>query len=233
MALLVTLWGFRLTYNFYRRGGYTWPLFWKGEEDYRWSYVRQGAYMEILTRPLVWHIFNFVFVSIYQNMLLLLITTPSFFVYTMKSSCEDVYIPFQFWGIDGLVCLLIVIFIILETIADNQQFQFQTEKAKVGLVGPYAEGFCQTGLFAIARKPHYAAEQAIWICFYFFTMAATKTAMINYSMIGFILLCLLFQGSAALTESITLKKYSNYAVYQKNVPLFLPRFKKSFKSKNK
>ena len=34
MAILVTIWGIRLTYNFSRRGGYS-IYFWKGEEDYR------------------------------------------------------------------------------------------------------------------------------------------------------------------------------------------------------
>lgn len=39
MALLVTLWGVRLTYNFARRGGYSWR-FWEGDEDYRWAELR-------------------------------------------------------------------------------------------------------------------------------------------------------------------------------------------------
>jgi steroid 5-alpha reductase family enzyme len=34
MAALAAVWGLRLTYNFYRRGGYAWPP-WTGEEDYR------------------------------------------------------------------------------------------------------------------------------------------------------------------------------------------------------
>jgi len=39
MALLVILWGCRLTFNFGRRGGYSWK-FWTGEEDYRWEILR-------------------------------------------------------------------------------------------------------------------------------------------------------------------------------------------------
>jgi steroid 5-alpha reductase family enzyme len=34
MAAVSAVWGLRLTYNFYRRGGYGWPP-WSGEEDYR------------------------------------------------------------------------------------------------------------------------------------------------------------------------------------------------------
>lgn len=35
LAILVTCWGTRLTYNFYRKGGYSWK-----EEDYRWAIVK-------------------------------------------------------------------------------------------------------------------------------------------------------------------------------------------------
>ena len=41
MALLVTFWGLRLTYNFARRGGFS-IYFWKGEEDYRWVEVKKA-----------------------------------------------------------------------------------------------------------------------------------------------------------------------------------------------
>jgi len=40
MSILVTVWSIRLTYNFARRGGYSWK-FWDGEEDYRWDILRQ------------------------------------------------------------------------------------------------------------------------------------------------------------------------------------------------
>jgi steroid 5-alpha reductase family enzyme len=41
MAVLVTIWGARLTYNFSRRGAYQWK-FWTGEEDYRWEVLRNN-----------------------------------------------------------------------------------------------------------------------------------------------------------------------------------------------
>ena len=41
MAVLVTIWGARLTYNFGRRGGYSWK-FWTGEEDYRWRVLQEN-----------------------------------------------------------------------------------------------------------------------------------------------------------------------------------------------
>lgn len=57
MAVLATIWGLRLSYNFWRRGGYRWPV-WEGEEDYRWGVLRQ---MPLLQGRLRWGLFNFFF----------------------------------------------------------------------------------------------------------------------------------------------------------------------------
>src|ERR1700712_4633266 len=67
MAVLVTLWGARLTFNFARKGGYA-----KGGEDYRWELLR--------SKVTGWQfaIFNFAFISAYQNALLLAIALPAY-----------------------------------------------------------------------------------------------------------------------------------------------------------
>ncbi len=72
MALLVTAWGLRLTYNFSRRGGYSWR-FWTGEEDYRWAVVRAKPEFAEKWR---WLAFNLFFISLYQMGLILLFTLP-------------------------------------------------------------------------------------------------------------------------------------------------------------
>jgi len=120
--------------------------------------------------------------------------------------------------------------------ADNQQYQFQNKKAQRSAMAEskdLVEGFCQSGLFAIVRKPNYAAEQLIWISYYFFSVAASAPATwpqcqghvswMNWSMGGFILLCLLFQGSGWLTERISISKYPAYRDYQRRVPLYIPK----------
>ena len=73
MAVLATAWGARLTFNFWRRGGYSWPP-WSGVEDYRWAVLRASP---LLAGPWRWRLFNLGFVSLYQVLLLLLITLPS------------------------------------------------------------------------------------------------------------------------------------------------------------
>lgn len=61
MASVITFWGIRLTYNFARKGGYSWR-FWQGEEDYRWAELRKNPYM---ANPILWFIFNLTFISFY------------------------------------------------------------------------------------------------------------------------------------------------------------------------
>ena len=57
MAALVTLWGLRLSYNFYRKGGYN-IIPWKGEEDYRWKILRENPALKGRIR---FGLFNLVF----------------------------------------------------------------------------------------------------------------------------------------------------------------------------
>jgi steroid 5-alpha reductase family enzyme len=46
---------------------------------------------------------------------------------------------------------------------------------------------------------------------------------LNWSVLGVVLLILLFQGSTQFTEKISLGKYPEYAEYRRRVPRFLPR----------
>lgn len=204
MAVLVTIWGLRLTYNFYRRGGYQWKI-WAGEEDYRWSVLRQRKEFQ---SPIKWMLFNLFFISIYQMLLILLFTLPIV-------KCVDGN-PLSI--VDWVLAVIFILLVIIETIADQQQWKFQNNKK------PFTEnnkGFLDTGLWGIVRHPNYAAEQAIWIVFYFFSIAATGV-WVNWSIIGCLLLLLLFKGSSDFSESISSSKYPDYKNYIKSTPRFLP-----------
>lgn len=215
MAVLVTAWGLRLTFNFWRRGGYQWPP-WRGEEDYRWAVLRQNP---LLSKRLPWMAFNLFFVSLYQNTLILLFTLPIVVAWQGQGK------PLN-W-LDGLAAVLMAGFIVLETVADQQQWDFQTEKyrrrrAGEALDGDYARGFCASGLWGRVRHPNYAAEQAIWLSFYLFSVAATGR-WLNWSLTGGVLLLLLFLGSSDFSEKISAGKYPEYGDYQRRVPRFVPR----------
>lgn len=221
MAALVTLWGLRLTYNFSRRGGYSWK-FWTGEEDYRWAVLREQPYLKA---PWKWTIFNLFFISLYQNSLILLFTLP------IVVAWQGAETPLN-W-LDLIAGVSMLTFIIIETIADQQQYEYQEEKYRrkregLPLVPPYDQGFISSGLWSLVRHPNYASEQAIWICFYFFSVAATGR-WVNWSIAGCILLVLLFLGSSDFSEKISAGKYAGYKKYQDGVPRFIPFFLKNKK----
>ena len=220
MAILVTLWGLRLTFNFARRGGYS-LKFWGGEEDYRWSLLRQTP---ALQSRWTWMLFNLFFICLYQNALILLFTLPILEAWRFSYNALGTA--------DYLVAGLMFLLIVIETLADQQQYVYQTEKhrrlnaAKQGdaslAADPYyKKGFTHTGLWKYMRHPNYAAEQGIWICFYLFTVSAGST-WINWSIIGAVLLLFLFRGSSDFSENITAAKYPDYADYQKKTPRFIP-----------
>lgn len=221
MAVLATLWGARLTFNFARKGAYS-IKFWSGEEDYRWKYLRSTKYFK---SRVVWMIFDLLFIAFYQNVLVLLISLPA--VACVGSSAT-------LGWVDAVAFLLTAGFICYETIADEQQWKFQTEKWKMinsgkklaDLPEPYCKGFNTTGLWSVSRHPNYFAEQGIWISFYIFSIAA-GAGIANWSGVGAVLLVLLFQGSAWLGEMISSSKYPAYAEYKKKVCKFLPIKKNS------
>jgi steroid 5-alpha reductase family enzyme len=211
IASVITIWGIRLTYNFSRRGGYSWK-FWEGEEDYRWAVLRAKPEFQA---PWKWFVFNLLFISFYQMGLVLAIVFPMIKAKTNSALS---------W-VDFLIALIVVFWVVIEFIADQQQFNFQKEKyrrieAKEEL-GKYAHGFVRSGLWSISRHPNYASEQLVWITIYFFSVAATGS-WVNWSVTGAILLLLLFYGSSDFSEGISVSKYSEYKDYQKKVRRFIP-----------
>jgi len=212
MAAVVTVWGLRLTLNFARRGGYR-LRFWEGEEDYRWPVLREKPEFRAKWK---WQLFNLLFISFYQMGLILFITLPA-----LRSFGGGAVTWYDF-----VIAAVAVAFIIIETIADQQQWNFQREKCRLLEAGeelpePYNKGFADHGLWGLVRHPNYASEQSIWIVFYFFSVAATGM-WLNWSVIGAVLLVLLFLGSSNFSEEISAQKYPEYSDYRQRVPRFIP-----------
>ena len=74
----------------------------------------------VLNTSLGWSLFNLIFISIYQNFLLLGTVAPSFVV--AASGNKDLNV------IDVLAAISFITCFILETYADNQQEDFQNSK---------------------------------------------------------------------------------------------------------
>ena len=213
MSTLVSIWGIRLSFNFARKGGFS-LLPWKGAEDYRWEILQRDV--PALKMKLNWSLFNFFFISFYQMGLIFLFSLPILSAWQGDSEMTNK---------DLLVAAVMLSLIIIQTIADEQQHKYQTKKYKLirenkELFGNYKKGFIDTGLWKFSRHPNYTCEQLIWITFYFFSVSATGE-FLNWSVIGCLLLVLLFYFSTKFSEGISSKKYPEYKYYQKNTPMFI------------
>jgi len=212
MSSFVALWGTRLTYNFYRKGGYA------GVEDYRWATLRKHW---ALQKRLVWETFNVTFIAWYQNVLLLLIALPA-------AAARRSEKGFNVLGLDGAASALWFAAFVVEVVADEQQWRFQQSKhGKAPRVPEWKEdydrGFLTHGLFRYSRHPNFFAEQAMWVAFSLFAGASsTPSTFIHPTMIGAVLLIMLFQGSTRFTESITSRKYVEYRNYQACTSALIP-----------
>lgn len=218
-AALVTLWGIRLTSNFARKGAYSWK-FWSGEEDYRWSILRSN---KPFTNKFVWALFDLFFISIYQNALVLAICLPAL-------ACMGSNAPLGVF--DYVATGLGFAFVLYEATADEQQMAFQTTKWNMinegkkleELPEPYNKGFNTIGLWNYSRHPNYLGEQAFWLALFVFAIGAgvTRYGIFNWTMIGALVLVLLFTGSSMMAENISASKYPEYKEYQKKVCKYIP-----------
>ncbi|KAJ7220003.1 hypothetical protein GGX14DRAFT_585008 [Mycena pura] len=235
LALIVT-WMFRLSYNTYRRG-----LFSLKDEDYRWAILRSQLH------PIIFQIVNLTFISGIQNVLLLLLGIPTYFVAIQP--------PQPLNGQDYGVIALSLLVLALEFTADNQQFAYQTFKhtprryhehhqwlgARLDWTAADVErGFLTRGLWAWSRHPNFLCEQSFWWIMNLASLPKypTPAELISivrapvfdpYALLQPLLpltpvlaLSALFFSSTRYTEGITAAKYSGYASYQARVGMFSP-----------
>ena len=219
IAVIVTLWGARLTYNFAKKGAYS-IKFWTGEEDYRWGYLRSK---KPFTNKVVWGVFDLGFISFFQNAVVLGITLPAVAIMNSDAKLN---------ALDIVAGVLMFAALLYEVIADRQQNKFQNKKyeyLKQGmkledLPEPYNRGFNVSGLWARSRHPNYIGEQLIWVGLYLFAISggAAHFGVFNWTIAGVMLLILVFVGSSRMAEGISVKKYAEYEEYQKQVFRYLP-----------
>lgn len=230
-AIIATLWGIRLTFNFARKGAYS-IKFWTGKEDYRWEILRKK---KPLNNRFVWMVFDLFFISIYQNAIVLAICLPM--LATMESN-----VAFNF--IDVVAISSAVLFFLVEVVADEEQWVFQQKKKELlksgkvldELESPYNLGFNTTGLWGHMRHPNYLGEQGIWLSLFIFVIASGEASygIFHITIIGPLFLVLLFLGSSTLSEAISSKKYPKYKDYQDQVFKYLPvkKFKEPLDENN-
>jgi steroid 5-alpha reductase family enzyme len=191
--LLILLWGVRLSYNIWRKGGY------RGLEDYRWVVVKQR-----FKTALAWELFRILFLCCYQMVINFELALPVY--YTPAGPLHT---------FDYILGALGLFFIVYQLIADQQQWDFQSQK-KQGGKEENKIGFVRTGLWRYSRHPNYFAELGLWWSVYGLTYG------FNWSVLGVLQMTLLFQRVIKLTEKISSSKYDQYAAYQKTTSQLIP-----------
>jgi steroid 5-alpha reductase family enzyme len=202
MLVLVVLWGARLTFNFARKGGYA-----PGGEDYRWAILRGRL------SGWQYQLFNVFFISLYQNLILVLITLPAWTALQHRTA---------FTVLDGVLAVAFLACLAGETVADQQQWEFhQWKKAEVAAGREPSPRFLTTGLFRFSRHPNFFFEQAQWWLIFAFGAVAARSLW-QPTVLGAVLLTLLFLGSTRFTESISRSRYPEYATYQSTTSPLIP-----------
>lgn len=203
MFWLVALWGFRLTFNFWRKGGYQ-----RGGEDYRWPVLKARM------KPWQYQVFTLFFIVLFQNVLVWSITLPAWVVYDAPRSA---------FGLTQLVLTLVFLALLLfETVADQQQWNFHQAKAAALKQGKIPEqAFLDTGLFRFSRHPNFFAEQSQWWVLWVFGVVVTGSVL-HWSILGPLVLSALFIGSTRFTEALTADKYPHYKEYQNRTSAIIP-----------
>ena len=207
MAVLVTAWGARLTFNFARKGGYT------GVEDYRWAVLRGRM------KPWQFQVFN----------LLLHRALPE------RAARPDHPSRLRRVAEPGAVRRLGRRCSPSCSRRSSSASTSPTSSSGTSTAPrrPPADtlepGFVTTGLFAYSRHPNFFFEQAQWWAFYAIGAAAAAASglgvwggVLNWTIAGAALLTLLFIGSTIFTESITSSKYPAYADYQRRTSMLVP-----------
>eukprot|EP00056_Hartaetosiga_gracilis_P001271 m.43896 g.43896 ORF g.43896 m.43896 type:complete len:312 (-) comp10569_c0_seq1:177-1112(-) len=204
MAILVTIWGVRLTFNFIRKDG--------GQEDYRWKKLRETM------SPFLFQLFNVFFIAIFQHLLIFGFISSAYVasrVTDLPLSCTDY-----------TLAAIFVFLVAFEFVSDEQQYNFQKEKYfridnNLPMAADYERGFLTGGLFRFSRHPHYFAEHMLWWVFYVFSVVVSGQVL-NWTILGPLVLTHLMSESINLTEKISSAKYPDYARYQQTTSRWMP-----------
>lgn len=124
------------------QGGYA-----KGGEDYRWEHVKTWF------TPWQWQVFNAVFIAGFQNLLLLLIACPAYLAWAHRKDTPRLTDWDLFWGAAFLL------FLLMETVADQQQWAFQQKKKQALSRRPVRAAARRASLLSPTGKTRAAATE--------------------------------------------------------------------------
>ena len=198
ILILVTFWGVRLTYNFFRG--------WKGLKHEDWRYVN----FRKKTGVMYWTV-SFLGIQLF----------PAFMVFL---GCLSIWVTVSVDArsmnlLDVAGFLVTGMAIWLEMRADKELHNFIRQNPDRGKT-------ITTKLWSISRHPNYLGEISFWWGLYFFALAADPSYW--WVIIGPLAMTLMFVFiSIPMIEKKLMESKSGYGEYRKRVPMLLPfRFKR-------
>jgi len=209
-GIIVLAWSIRLTRNFALKGGFRIEQGLFSVEDYRWEVMR-----EKIPGRITFELFNFFFISLFQLSLIFAFSLPLYLAGRSEKPLGT--------G-DFILFAVHILFLILETVADEQQFAYYAGRAEAKAVTNVDSrvnlGFNTFGVWRFSRHPNYVGEMGGWIVV---SLYPVITGMNWFpSGLASIVLVALFIGSTILAEGITGGKYPAYSAWKKATPPWIP-----------
>jgi steroid 5-alpha reductase family enzyme len=186
LALIILLWGFRLTAN--------WAYTWSGLDHVDWRYVNLQATAGILWWPL-----SLTGVHLYPTILVFLACIPMYHALVIGSQSIN--------GFDYLALVVGLISVWLEFQSDRELHRFREIRSSRAEV-------LNTGLWSLCRHPNYLGEIGVWVSVLLFGYAAVGYA--DYWMLsGAVSMILLFTiVSIPMIEKKLTEDKPDYADYK-------------------
>jgi steroid 5-alpha reductase family enzyme len=198
IALLFALWSIRLTWHLTYRIAKAHP-----QEDRRYRELRDAWKKKEA-------LFSFLFFQA-QALSVVLLTLPFFLIGRNVTSS---------WNIVEIVgCLVLLIGILGEALADQQLASFKKKYSSAALV-------CQEGLWNYSRHPNYFFEMLIWISFYLIACGSPYGWITLYAPATIIVLLLKVTGIPPAEAASLRSKGEAYRTYQKTTSALIPWFPK-------
>lgn len=195
IALMVSVWSFRLAYYLTKR-------YLRQDEDPRYQEIRESWGPQNVD-------FKFLLMFLFQGLLVVILSLP--FLIVSRNDSPD----WSYWELWGFV--IWAIGLIGEAISDQQMEDFKKNPENKGKV-------MDKGFWRLSRHPNYFFEFVVWVGFCVFAMGSPWgfMAIVSPSLMLYLLLVV---SGVSMTEAQTLKsKGDAYRAYQDKTSAFIPWF---------
>lgn len=195
IALMVSVWGFRLAYYLINR-------YVRQDEEPRYQDIREAWGPQNTD-------FKFLLMFLFQGLLVVILSLPFLII---SRNDQPFWSYWELWGF-----ILWAIGLIGESLADLQLEAFKKNPDNKGQV-------LKTGLWRFSRHPNYFFEFIVWVGYFVFALGSPWGILAVISP-GLILFLLLGVSGVPLNEAQALKtKGDAYREYQRTTSSFVPWF---------